>query len=381
MIDTIIAEEKNGLLKLAGLSGGDLREVVIYDSAKANEGDIYLGKITNKITTANGHHSYLVNIGDMDVFINAAEDGLEDLEAHEGQDIILQIAQEARAEKKARGVRFLQFAGINLVYCPYGEGVDISGRIRDDNKVAEIKDWLNEVREDEGWIVRTHAQEADKDDIVSEAKALKELFNEVMTKAKSVKSPAVLWKKNTSLQDMVSINEKTLQKIVVNNHLLEDKFSAFEVAFTREPWGEYGIDEQVANAMQCEVKLLSGGRLFIEETKAVVAIDVDSAGYGEQGGISRLNNEAAKEIAKQISLRNLSGKIIIDFAGLTEYHFLKEAVDILERELRADAIKARVLGVSKAGNVEVLRARRRPSLRDVLTIECEICHGCGRVEK
>ncbi len=381
MLDTIVAEEKNDLLKLSGLKDGVLREVVIYDYTKANEGDIYLGKITKKITTANGHHSYFVTLGDKDVFINAAEDGLEDLEAHEGQDIILQITQEARAEKNARGVRFLQLAGINLVYCPYGEGIDASGRIHDDTKITEIKDWLNEVREDEGWIVRTHAQEADKNDIISEAKELKELFNEIMSKAKSVKSPSVLWKKDTSLQDMIIAHKKTLQKIVVNNHLWEDKFADYEVVFSRDPWSEYGIDEQVTDALQCEVKLPSGGRLFIEETKAVVAIDVDSAGYGEQGGISRLNNEAAKEIAKQIILRNLSGKIIIDFAGLTEYHYLKEAVDILERELRADSVKARVLGVSRAGNVEVLRARRRPSLRDALTKECETCHGCGRIEK
>ena len=381
MLDTIVAEEKNNLLKIAGLVNGDLREVWIYDADKANEGDIYLGKISKKIATANGHYSYFVTIGNLDVFINAAEDGLEDLEAHEGQDIILQIAQEARAEKNARGVRFLQFAGVNLVYCPYGEEIEVSSRIRDEGKIAELKSWLGEFYNDDGWIVRTHAVEAEKEDILAEAKALKELFAKAMDKAKSAKAPAVLWKKDSSLQDMIMQNEKTLQTIVVNNHIWEEKLDAFEVKYSREPWSEYGIDEQVANALQREIKLESGGRIFIEETKAVVAIDVDSAGRSEQGGLTRLNNEAAKEIAKQIVLRNLSGKIIIDFAGLTEYHFLKEAVDILDRELRCDFAKSRVLGVSRAGNVEILRSRRRPSLRDVLTEECETCCGSGRVEK
>ena len=90
---------------------------------------------------------------------------------------------------------------------------------------------------------------------------------------------------------------------------------------------------------------------------------------------------AAEEIAKQIILRNLSGKIIIDFAGVTDYKFLKNIINMLERGLCEDNTKTNVLGLSRAGNVEIIRQRRRPSLSDVLTKECECCQGTGRVEK
>ncbi|MCQ2741582.1 MAG: hypothetical protein MJ210_05685, partial [Alphaproteobacteria bacterium] len=107
MIDTIVFEESNHIKKIAGLKEGDLRLFVYQDAQKVNEGNVYLGKITKKIQSANGKQAYFVNIGsDREAFINAEEHGLEDLVAHEGQDIIIQVLQEKRAEKGAKVSRF-----------------------------------------------------------------------------------------------------------------------------------------------------------------------------------------------------------------------------------------------------------------------------------
>lgn len=91
--------------------------------------------------------------------------------------------------------------------------------------------------------------------------------------------------------------------------------------------------------------------------------------------------EAAFEIAKQIKLRNLSGKIVIDFAGVSEYRYLKNVIEVLEQELQKDYVKSTIFGLSRGGNVEIVRMRRRPTLRDILTEECASCQGTGRVEK
>ena len=93
-----------------------------------------------------------------------------------------------------------------------------------------------------------------------------------------------------------------------------------------------------------------------------------------------MNLEAAKEIARQIRLRNLAGKIVVDFAGSSEYRFMKAVIDVLEEELADDAAHSRVLGLSRGGNIEILRQRRRPTLRDLYTVECPTCSGTGRVE-
>ena len=148
----------------------------------------------------------------------------------------------------------------------------------------------------------------------------------------------------------------------------------------KEAFETFGIDDAIVEALNRTVKLKHGGNIHIEETRAFVAIDVDSAGKRNVGEIDSLNIEAAKEISRQIRLRNLSGKIIIDFAGSSEYRFMKKVIETLEEELADDICHSRVLGLSRGGNIEILRQRRRPSLRDLYTVECPTCNGTGRVE-
>ena len=175
---------------------------------------------------------------------------------------------------------------------------------------------------------------------------------------------------------------ESLSKITTNSHLLEEQLKEdYVVEYKLKPFEEKGVDEMIHEALKKEIKLPCGGRIFIEETKAFTAIDVDSAVGSSQGGLGRLNTEAAQEIARQIILRNLSGKIIIDFAGIAEYKFLKSTMELLEKELAEDLSKASVLGLSRAGNVEVIRQRRRPSLSDLYMEECPTCQGQGKVEK
>ncbi len=383
MLDEIIIEEKGGVLRLAGLEEGCLSEFILQDSAKANEGNIYLGKITKKIQTANGKEGYFINIGGTrDAFINAEEKGLEDLKAHEGQDVVVQVGQEQRAEKGARMVRFLHLAGVNLVYCPYGEEIEISAKIVDEEKREQLFNWVAEAADDGGFVVRTHAAEARKEDVLAEMTQLKKAFEELISKAKSVKAPCLLLAKDNIIEDVICRNKDSLQRVVVNTRrLAEELGSVVETEYLPNAFEEAMIDEKLGEALQKTVKLKSGGRIIIEETKAFVAIDVDSGEGTIQGGFNRLNQEAAHEIARQIVLRNLAGKIIIDFAGIPEYKFLKNAMDILEEDLAQDFAKARVLGLSRVGNVEIMRMRRRPSLNDLLTEECPTCMGCGRVER
>ena len=137
------------------------------------------------------------------------------------------------------------------------------------------------------------------------------------------------------------------------------------------------------NAIVCELEnksQCSMAKIHIEETKAFVAIDVDTKGAISRGQTDDFNREAALEIARQIILRNLSGKIIIDFAGSNEYRFMRSVMDTLEEALAGDTEGARVLGLSKAGNVEIIRRRKRPTLLEEFSVECPTCSGTGRVE-
>lgn len=383
MIDKILVEQKNNIKKIACLDDGNLAEFFVVDANKANEGNIYLGKISKKIVTANNKTAYFVNIGsEKDAFINAEEKNLEDLEALEGQDVVVQVSQEQRAEKGARLVRFLRLAGVYLVYDPYGEEISVSNKIDDEEIRDSLLNFVSQNAAKGGFTIRTSAKNATKEDILAEMKHLEEVFSSIITKAKTSKSPSLLYLKDNVVEEIISRQDVDLQKIVVNSHVLEEEFSSFgEVEYDKDVFENNGVLEKLDEALQKEIKLKCGGRVIIEETKAFVSIDVDSGEGNAQGGFNRLNNEAAVEIAKQIILRNLSGKIIIDFAGVSEYKFLKNSMDILEKELSEDVCRARVLGLSRAGNVEVVRNRRRPTLQDLFSEECPTCKGTGRVEK
>jgi ribonuclease G len=192
-----------------------------------------------------------------------------------------------------------------------------------------------------------------------------------------------LYAKENPLFEYIRRYHDSLQEVVVDSTNLQQEVAKIfdgKITVLKEGFEQCGIDDIIVESLDKTVSLKNGGALQIEETRACVAIDVDSAGVHSNGDVDSLNIEAAKEIARQIRLRNLSGKIIIDFAGSCEYRFMKRVMEVLEEELADDACHSRILGLSRGGNVEILRQRRRPSLRDLYTVECDTCHGTGRVE-
>lgn len=386
-IDTILYDQKGGNGRIALLENGRLKELEFVKENGVAEGNIYLGRIVSKVDLANGKEGFFVEIGDVrPAFLNVDEYG-HDAGLNVGQSVVVQVQQEARAEKGARVVRSVQFVGQNICYCPFRMGVEVSSRIENKAMAAEYRQNVIEYTTgQEGWILRTSSVETSMDDIRAEMDDLRRIYDDVRAKARSASAPAVLYTKDNPLFDYIINHEESLQKVVLNNHNLEAEIKdIFEgdiaTEFCANPFETFGVEDMISDALSKSVKLPGGGRVFIEETKAFVAIDVDSGEDRGHGSISRLNDEAATAIAEQIRLRNLSGKIIIDFAGSSEYKFLKPVIEILERELAKDKNKSKVLGLSRAGNVEIIRVRRRPSLSDILSTECESCQGTGRVAK
>ena len=386
--DIIIYEKKNALTRIAMLGDGEAQEFEFVKENQAAEGNIYLGRITRKLDLAHDKIGFFVDINDgREAFLNAEEAGLNEASLSEGQSLVVQVAQEQRAEKGAKVVRSIQIVGTHLVYCPYRLRVEASPRIEDKEKLAEYKEKvLENTTGQEGWILRTSSVDVPFDVIAAEMLELREIYENVRIKARNAKAPALLYAKADPLVEHIMRARQTLTKVVVNSHnvenALKEKFDGeFAVEYMPEPFAEYGLEDALSEALQKTVSLRSGGRIHIEETKACVAIDVDSGDDKANGSITRLNSEAAAEIARQIRLRNLSGKIIIDFAGSSEYKFLKPVIEELEDALADDSYRARVLGLSRGGNVEIQRARRRPTLLDILTVECETCQGTGRVAR
>lgn len=384
--DTIVYEKSGIDACLAVLDNGALREFEVFNESEAGEGNVYLGRIIKKINLSENKYGFMVNIGDnKEAFMNAQEKGLLEVNMTEGQCVVVQVSKEAHGDKGAKLVRAVQIAGTYLVYRPFGSFVDVSSKIADEEKVRELQDAVmkNVLPQQEGWVIRTAAAEANINDVIEEMSKLRSIYENIRVKARSASAPALLFAKENPLFELIRRYQHDLTTIVINDHTLEEKVKAVfdgEIVYKAEPSEEYGIQDMLQEALQKTIKLPCGGEVHIEETRALVAIDVDSAGNVGRGDMDNLNKEAAKEIARQIILRNLAGKIIIDFAGSCEYRFMRGIMDILDEELAGDVLGAHVLGLSKAGNVEILRRRRRPTLLEQFSEECPTCGGSGRVE-
>lgn len=384
--DTIVYEKSGNDACLALLDNGQLSEFTVFNENGAAEGNVYLGRIEKKINLSEDKTGFMVNIGDdKEAFMNAQEKGLLEVNMTEGQCVVVQVQKEARADKGAKLVRAIQIPGTYLVYRPFGSYIDVSTKIADEEKAEELRRAVmqNVGAGQEGWVVRTAAADVDTNVVVEEMNELRGVYDNIRIKARSASAPALLFAKENPLFELIRRYRETLQTVVVNDHNLEDKVKAIfsgEVKFDKDPSETFGIQDMLQTAMEKTVKLPSGGEIHIEETSAFVAIDVDSAGLVARGQTDTLNQEAAKEIARQIVLRSLAGKIIIDFAGSTEYRFMRGVMDTLCEELAGDPQGAHVLGLSKAGNVEILRRRKQPTLMERFSAECPTCGGTGRVE-
>lgn len=383
--EKIIFDRNDETSGIAVFDDTGLMEIDIYNENRAIEGNVYLGRISKKISLANDRTGFMVNIGDgREAFLNSYEPTLKEANMSEGQSVVVQVTQEKRAEKGAKVVRNIQLAGIYLVYCPFKFDVEASSKIEDIEKAAAYKKFVQEHSQgQEGWILRTVSTEATENQLLEEMASLREAYENIRKKARTMTAPTVLYNKENPLFEYIRRYKDSLKEVVVDTPKLKEQVEAVfagTVTLQKEAFEEFGIDDAIVEALNRTVKLKHGGNLHIEETRAFVAIDVDSGGKRSVGDIDSLNIEAAKEIARQIRLRNLSGKIIIDFAGSSEYRFMKKVLEVLEEELADDICHSRVLGLSRAGNVEILRQRRRPSLRDLYTVECPTCSGTGRVE-
>lgn len=387
-IDTIVYDKNSSVSGIALLENGKLAELEIITENQAISGNIYLGKISKRVSLINDNEGFFVSMGDgQEGFLNADETGVPEAKLTEGQSIVVQVSQEKRAEKNAKLVRAIQLVGNYVVYCPYRMYVEASAKIEDKHKMSEYIEKIKEhTTGQEGWVLRTASIEVDFDAVAEEMKQLRDTYEHIRMKARTAQAPSLLFAKPDTLLDHIARNGSSLQKLVTNSRNVEAEIKAkyseqFEVLISNSPFEEYGIEEAIEQALEKEVNLKGGGRINIEETRACVAIDVDSGRDSGGGAINRINEEAAYEIVRQIRLRNLSGKIVIDFAGYSEYKYIKPILEILELELAKDSIKSHVAGLSRGGLVEIIRVRRRPSLQDLMTDECRTCNGCGRVEK
>jgi len=318
----------------------------------------------------------------------------------EGQDILVQVVKDPLGTKGARLTTFVSIPSRYLVHLPFGRGAGVSARIEDEGERARLRGILEDISADRpgGWIVRTAAEHAPRDALRADMLFLEKLWESVH--AQGLRSPPgtlVHADLDLPLRLLRDLLAPRVERVRVDDPAVCERMKHFAASFIAEmepkiqEYAEprpifdlYGVDDEIARALERKVPLKSGGYLVLDQTEAMTTIDVNTGAYvghrNLEETIFRTNLEAAQAVARQIRLRNLGGIIIVDFIDMEEEGHRTEVLHALERALQGDHARNQITEVSRLGLVEMTRKRTRESLEHVLCRACPTCHGRGSVK-
>ena len=319
----------------------------------------------------------------------------------EGQEILVQIAKEPIGKKGARITSHIALPGRFLVYMPTVNHTGVSRKIASDEERQRLKRIVMSERDNGhgGFIVRTAAQNAGEDELRADIRFLKGLWNDIKTRAEASKPPALIYHDlnvvERVLRDQVTSDfsviwvdtEPEYERILRFFNRFQPGLVKRVKLFTKETplFEQFGLKEEMDKALKSKVWLKSGGYIVINQTEALVAIDINTGKY--VGKTSRLedtivktNVDAIKEIVRQIRLRDLGGIIIIDFIDMDERRNRQRVMQALEEELRHDRAPSKVLQFNDFGLVAITRKRVKQSLERTIGAPCPYCQSTGYVK-
>jgi len=319
----------------------------------------------------------------------------------EGQEILVQIAKEPIGKKGARITSHIALPGRFLVYMPTVNHSGVSRKIASEEERQRLKRIVLSERENGhgGFIVRTAAQGAAEEELRADIRFLKGLWNEIKTRAEDGKAPALIYHDlnvvERVLRDQVTSDfsqiwvdtEQEYERILRFANRFQPALVKRVKLYTKETplFEQFGLNEEINKGLKSKVWLKSGGYIVINQTEALVAIDVNTGKY--VGKTSRLedtivktNVDAIKEIVRQIRLRDLGGIIVIDFIDMDERRNRQKVMQALEEALHADRAPSKVLQFNDFGLVAITRKRVKQSLERTIGTPCPYCTATGYVK-
>jgi len=327
----------------------------------------------------------------------SAHASIEEL-IQEGQEVLVQVAREPLGTKGARITSHITLPGRYLVYMPTESHVGVSRKIEAEAERSRLKQIIEEINVPrEGVIVRTAGVGRSKAEVQADFEFLRSTWRGIKAKAETANAPAMVQKDLDLIfrifRDLIT---KDVTRLVVDSAVEYERCMEYtESLFPElrqllflytedEPiFKSFGIEREVEKALRSKVWLKSGGYLVIEQTEALVSVDVNTGKYvGKhdfEETILKTNREAAAEIARQVRLRDLGGIIIIDFIDMARQENRDKVMAELKEALKADRSPTNVSLLSELGLVEMTRKRVRQGLNQSLSQTCATCGGLGWV--
>jgi ribonuclease G len=316
-----------------------------------------------------------------------------------GQDIIVQITKEPVGNKGVRVTSEVSLPGRYLVLMPFDDKIGVSKKITSYREKRRLRQVVRPILPDRfGVIIRTVAEGKGEPELRSDLEQLISTWREIEKSVKGEKAPALLYKDlsitSSVMRDLFS---KDVSRVVTDSRKLFREIRAYlkgvapllvdkiELYKGREPvFDVFHVEKEIEQTLSRKVWLKSGGYIIVEHTEAMVVIDVNSGRYAakreQELNSLRTNLEAAREISRQIRLRDIGGIIVIDFIDLEDEKNKKKVYDEVKKEFRKDRAKATILPMTEFGLVQITRQRIRQSLLFTLSEPCPMCAGTGLVQ-
>ena len=323
----------------------------------------------------------------------------------EGQEILVQIAKEPIARKGARITSHIALPGRFLVYMPTIEHLGVSRKIESSNERGRLRTLIQRIKQDEdvpsgGFIVRTAGIGISEEDLRQDAKYLVRTWQDIKKTSEKAKSPAMVHQDLDLVQRLlrdqlsddftairVDSEEEYLRTVEFINRMQPRMVKRVKLYTREEPiLDAYNVQEEIDKALKPRVWLKSGGYLVINQTEALVAIDVNTGKFVGKGNarledtITKTNMEAVDEIARQIRLRDLGGIIVLDLIDMEDRRNRHKVSQALQEALQHDKSPTKVLSFNDFGLIIMTRKRVKQSLERTMCAPCDYCEGAGWVK-
>jgi len=318
---------------------------------------------------------------------------------HDGQSVVVQVVKDPIGGKGARLTTQITIPSRHLVFVPDSTHVGVSQRIVNPEERERLRACVSELIEEMpgvgGFIVRTVAEGADKDELKSDLQFLRRVWAKIESARAEARGVSLIHEDiPLSMRTMRDLVGDAIEKVRIDSRENFDKAKKFaeelipEVADCIEYYpGErpifdlFSVEDEIQRALRHDVPLKSGGYLIIDQTEAMTTVDVNTGAFVGRRNLEetlfKTNLEAAQAIARQLRLRNLGGIVIIDFIDMTDAEHRRQVMRALEKAMSRDRVKSFITEMSSLGLVEITRKRTRESLERSLTEPCPICEGRG----
>jgi ribonuclease G len=400
--------------RVAAMQSGVVQELMVERAASRGlVGNVYMGRVVRVLP---GMQSAFIEIGlERAAFLHIADiwenrrngeirgDPVKPIEKllAEGQPLLVQVTKDPIGTKGARLSTQISIAGRLLVYLPQDPHIGISQRIGDESERNALRERLRGLvppEEKGGFIVRTLAETASREELAADIAYLRRLWADIREASLGAAPPRLLYQ-DLSLAQRVLRDSVTdaIDRVLVDSRENYVKLIAFAEQYTpnvadrlahytgeRPLFDLYNVEQEIERALARRVDLKSGGYLIIDQTEAMTTVDVNTGGFvgtrSFDDTVFKTNLEAAQTIARQLRLRNLGGIIIVDFIDMDTDEHRHGVLEEFKRALARDRTRLTVSSFTQLGLVEMTRKRTRESLAHVLCEPCPTCEGRGEVK-